>query len=76
MEEVHLCFGVVLQPLLLGCLESVHGNMKLGDYRGLLEQNVALSVMNLRLCLKFMRLIVLLVYIDGTSRSPEMDLEP
>ena len=36
INEVHLCFGVLLHPLLLGTL----------------EQNVALSVRNLRLCLR------------------------
>ena len=33
-----------------GYLETVHGNIKLGDYRCLLEQIVALSARNLRLC--------------------------
>ena len=59
-----------------GYLETVHGNMKLGDYRCLFEQNVALSVRNLRLCLRSWTIIVLLVYIEGTSRSLEMDMEP
>jgi len=46
VEEVQWCFGVAVLPLALGALNVC---MKSGDYQGILERNVQLSVIKLGL---------------------------